>query len=835
LSTSKNRYFLLIVALPALLSGCIGTRHLKENEQLLLRQRIKAPKNINKQDLKAQYSQHENRKILGIAIEIYYWGKRNYNPEKYIRKKEKVEAKFNRKIAKTSSQKKLNNYEFRRQKKIARLNGFIENGNLRMQWGEPVTVFDSSLVDNSIENFKNYLFANGYFRNQVTAQISYKEKRKAVTVKVNYDVRPGPAFLVDSIFYDVTDSTVISLIKAHEKNSFLRNGKSYSQSDLTKERERIDLMLRDNGYFDFSRQYIDFNIDTTTHSPNRKVLVQIVINDPAKRGFHKQFLIDSVHFTTDAGVPKPGERRTSRMYRDIKYSYYQDNYNLKILSQRVFMQPGQLYSRTKTLNTQRQLSNVDAFKFININFDTVGGKFTANVFSSPLPRYEWSNEAGVNVTQGFPGPFYSLSFRKRNIFNGLENFELSGRFGFEGVASPTQKDKIYRSIEAGVNASLTFPQFLFPFRERTRFKLAQYNPKTRITTGYNFTNRPEYTRAAISVNGTYSWQNNRNRAYSLTPFSVSVIDTSSISKDFQKLLDDQFALGNFSLYNSFRPSFVNSALFSVTWNLNNYGNSEKNSSFIRASFENGGMIWNILDTALVTDLDLQYFKYLRLGLDIRKIHVINSNTTIAYRFNGGIAYSYADHKSLPYEKFFFAGGSNSIRAWRPRRLGPGSFKPEKSDEEDIVEDGLYSYNIEKPAEILLEASLEVRKKLFGFVSGAVFIDAGNVWTFEKLKKKIIVGDVEQEVENGNSQFKVNEFYKEIAVGTGFGLRFDFAFIILRFDVGMKVIDPARDENDRFVLDKIRFWQPYASKGDTEGTYTNFREPVIYNVGIGYSF
>jgi outer membrane protein insertion porin family len=825
-----------MIALPVLLTGCIGTRHLKENERLLLRQHINAPKNIDKEDLRSLYAQRENRKILGVVaplIEIYYWGERNYNPEKYIQKKAKVDAKFNRKVAKTSSQKKINNYEFRRQKKLDRLNNFIENGNLRMQWGEPVTVFDSAMVDESKENFSDYLFSKGYFNNHVAARIRYPEKqffRKSVTV--TYFVDPGPAYIIDSLFFDVPDTTIMSLIFSNAKDSYVKEGKRYDQTDLTRERERIDALLRDNGYYDFSRQYIDYKVDTTALSPGHKVLLQMVINLPAKRGYHRQFSIDSVYFTTDAGISLNDAERHSRTYRDIRYFYHQDNYNLKILSQRVFIQPGQLYSRTKTFNTQRQLSNVDAFKFININFDTTGGKFIANVFSSPLPRYEWSNEAGVNVTQGFPGPFYSLSFRKRNIFKGLENFELNGRFGFEGVASPTDEGNVYRSIEAGVNASLTFPQFLFPFRERTRFRLAQYNPKTRIITGYNFTNRPEYTRAAISVNSTFTWQNNRNRTYSLTPFSVSVIDTSSVSKPFQKFLDDQLALGNYSLYNSFRPSFVNSALFSVIWNLNDYGNVESSSGFIRATIENGGMIWNWLDTTLVTDLELQYFKFVRFGLDIRRINILNANSTLAYRINGGLAYSYADNKSLPYEKFFFAGGSNSVRAWRPRRLGPGSFKPELSERPN--KDGLYSYSIEKPADILLEASIELRKKLFGFVSGAVFIDAGNVWTFDKLIKKVNVGDTEQVVENGNSQFRIDQFYKEIAVGTGVGLRFDFTFLILRFDLGMKVIDPARDEKDRFVLDKVRFWKPYADENE-DGTWSNFREPVIYNVGIGYSF
>ncbi len=822
--------------MPVILSGCLGTRHLKENERLLLRQRIvNVPSTIDREEMSGYYAQRENRKFLWVMtplVEVYYWGERNYDPEKYVKKKAKVDEKFDRKIARTGSQKKINEYEFRRQKKIERLNNLIENGNLRMQWGEPVAVFDSALMASSAETFEDYLFSKGYFRNRVTAQVNYPQTGlNPRTVTVAYIAEPGPAFAIDSIIYEVPDSLMLRLILQSKRNSLLKEGKRYDQSDLTLERDRMDALMRDNGYYDFSRQYIDYQIDTAALASDHRILLKIIVNEPAKRGYHKQFTIDSVNFTTDAG-PTAGNfiERKSRTYRDINFHYAEKNYNLKILSQRVFLQTGQVYSRTRTFNTQRQLSNVDAFKFININFDTAGGRFIANIFSSPLPRYEWSNEAGVSVTQGFPGPFYSLAFRKRNIFKGLENFELSGRFGFEGVASATAGD-VYKSLEAGVNASLTFPQFLFPFNERTRFKLAEYNPKTRLTTGYSFTSRPEYTRSAISLNAAYTWQNNRNRAYSLTPLSISVIDTSSVSGAFKSFLSEQLEAGNFTLYNSFRPSFVNSAIFSVAWNQNEYGNNERSSGFIRATIENGGLIWNWLDTALVTQFDLQYFKYLRFGLDIRRINVINSNTTVAYRFNGGLAYSYATNKSLPYEKFFFAGGSNSVRAWRPRRLGPGSYKPEFSTKPDV--DGLYSYSIEKPADILLEASLEVRKKLFGFVSGAIFIDAGNVWLFETLTKRALVGGVEQEIANGNAQFRLDQFYKEIAVGTGFGLRFDFTFLILRFDVGMKVVDPARDENDRFVLDKVRFWKPYAV--ESNGVWTDFKEPVIYNVGIGYSF
>lgn len=828
-----QKYLLFLSWVPALfLSGCLGVRHLKENEKMLYRQGISAPKGISEDDLSNLYAQEPNRKILNLPIAplvgIYYLGLKHYDQDKLIKKKEKKLAKIDRKIAKTNKQKRVNNLEYRKQQKTDKYNDKIENGNTVMQWGEPISVFDSTLLQATSERMHDYLYSKGYFLNKVSSKVTTLGK----FVNVSYKVEPGPAYFIDSIAYAINDTTIVKILKQQVKGSYLKTGAPYDQNNFSKEQERIDLILKDQGYFDFSRQYVEFAVDTAILKEDHSVAVLLIINEPAKRDYHKQFVIDEVHFVTDAGVTNTTERNQEQ-YRSINYSYYQDIYKLKILSQRVFLKPGEMYSRSKTINTQRQLANVDAFKFVNVNYDTTGGKFIANIFTNPLPRYEWSNEAGVNVTQGFPGPFYNMTFKKRNIFRGLESLDLSGRFGFEGVASATQDQDFYKSTEAGVNASLTFPQFIGPFSEERRFKHAAYNPKTKLTIGYAYTDRPEYRRTAIVANGTYSWQNNKGRSYQLTPINLGIIDTSDLSTDFKELLAEQAALGNYSLLNSFRPSFVNSIIFGVTWNYKNYGNVERTSGYVRAQIESGGTIWNFIDPTFITEnLDLQYFKYIRFSLDVRRNHVLSKLTNVAYRLNSGFAWGYADNKSLPYEKFFFAGGSNSLRAWRPRRLGPGSFRPLYTYEEgangDPVEDGLFDYSVEQPAEILIEASVELRQKLFGFVSGALFLDIGNVWTFEQRK----IGDDAEY--RGNSQFKLNEFYKELAVGTGFGLRFDFTFLILRLDVGMKVWDPARAENDRFVLDKVRFFKPYATDNG-DGTYSNFREPVIYNVGIGYPF
>ena len=812
-----------------MLSGCLGTRHLKDEQKMLFRQHIKAPKSINADELKNLYVQRANRRFLGLTIYhlvlIYYWGEKNYDKEKYIQKKDSSNKKFEDKIAATTSKKKIDNLNFKKQKKADKFTNRIENGNLRMQWGEPISVYDSTSVQLTSDRFKEYLFSKGYFRNQVDQKIRLNGKYATVI----YTVKSGPGYRIDTIMYQIQDTAVARVVHENNQENLIKRGELFDQNNLTKERERLDLLLKDNGYYDFSRQYIDFDIDTSMLQNHRIALI-LKIKDPAKRGYHKKFTIDDITFTTDAGIPSKGLERQKQNYRDIQYQYYKDSYNLRILSQRVFLKKGDLYSRTNTFSTQRQLGNVDAFKFVNINYDTSNGKFIANVFTSPLDQYEWSNEAGATVTQGFPGPFYNLTFRKRNLFRGMEMLDVNGRFGFEGVAAVSSKEGIYKSSIAGINTTITFPQFIWFLKESTRFKLAKYNPKTKFTASYSYTNRPEYKRTNVSLLTTYTWSNQRKQQYFFTPISLSVIN-SLLDPTFEEELKRQDSLGNYSLVNSFNPSFVTSMIFGSTWNFHNYGNKENTSSYLRAQLESGGTLWNFIDPTFITDKGLQYFKYLRLNLDYRRNHVIDKITSVAYRVDGGVAYSYGENKSLPYEKFFFSGGSNSVRAWRPRRLGQGSFKPQSNEEVGIdpIKNGYFDYSYEQPSEVLLEASVEFRRKIFGFVEGAVFLDAGNVWTFQP-RKKVVNG---VEVANGNSEFKLNEFYKEIAIGTGFGLRFDFSFLILRLDVGMKMYDPAQNKGDRYVLNKVRFWNPYATK--TETGYTNYREPVIYNVGIGYPF
>ena len=819
MTAKKYKYFVLIILAPLILGGCSGTKYLQPGEKLLT-QKIEAPSNINKEELRDLYVQRSNRKLFGIVpyFWFYYTGKKRYDPEKFIRKRAAIEEKFDNKIASLPEEntRKINNLEFKKQRKLNKIDSKIRDGNTVMQWGEPLSILDTANVRLTAERFENYLSSKGYFRNSVEIKIDSDETKATVT----YFLNPGKAYFIDTIFYTINDTAVQNILLEDTPASLIKQGERYDQDNFTNERERLDLLLKDLGYFEFSRQYVEFEVDTA-YSEDKIVAVKIIIRDPVYRKQHKKFVITDVNFVTDAAASPsyPNQTRTTRRVRDIKYSYYEDKYNLWLLSQRVFLRQGDLFSRTNTFSTQRQLANLDAFKFVNVNYDTTGGQFIANIYTSATDQYQWSNEAGVNVTQGFPGPFFNTSLKKRNVFRGFETLDLSGRFGFEGVASATSDQNIYKSTEAGINFTMTFPQLIFPLSDRSQFMLGRYNPKTKLLIGYSYTDRPEYRRTFATFSGTYSLENARTTQYSFTFANINIIDTLNTSQAFRDFLLQQDSVGNFSLVNSFYPSFVTSMIFGITWNHNNYGQADRNSVFIRAQMESGGTIWNFIDPSFITEHELQYYKYLRFGLDVRRNKVLDRNTVVAFRLNTGIAYAYGENNTVPYEKFFFAGGSSSVRAWRPRRLGPGSFKPNLSA--DAEANGLFDYSLEKPADILIEASIEMRKKLFGFVNGAIFLDVGNVWTFHPWVKRVN----EETVPNGNSEFKWNQFYKEFGIGTGFGFRFDFTFLILRFDVGIKVYDPARDEGDRFVLNRAKFFRPFGTD----------KEPVIYNVGIGFPF
>jgi len=783
---------------------------LKKDEKLLYKQKIKGNENISSDRLDDLFTQKANRRILLLPISpyvaFYEEGQSFYDKDEIQQEKEKIEESLNQRISKAREEDKFNKatrLERKLNKKTEKLTTKLEEGNLLMRWGEPLAIYDSSSTTKTRNQIQLFLESKGY----LDADVDYSVKKRGVKnrrVIVTYQIEEKKAYTIDTVFYDTGgDKVMMSVLVGTRRNSLVKAGENYDQSKLTGERERIERIMKDNGYYAFSRQFVEFNVyrdpDTTA------LALEIIINRPQDSKSHKRYKLDKVNFTTDVNTQLGGVKREIEKFNSINYSYYKRSYKKKILDQRVFLRPGEYYSLEKTLDTQRQLANLDMFRFVNIKYDTAGGDFVANIFTSPLEKFQLSNEIGVNVnvTFGLPGPFYNVSLKNRNPFGGIEIMELSGRLGFEGVANLSDQTDVTTATEARANLSFTFPTFLFPLGTQLKSRFALLNPKTKSGLGFNYTKRPEYERSNLNGSFGYSWQNKKRWIYDLTITDLNLIE-SKLEDDFDSLLREQSRFGR-QLSRSFKPSFVSSSSINISKNFNNYGQATKRASYIKFFAESGGNLLNI--NAISENLNqdsLAYFQFLKASIDYRTYIPYGKESTFAYRFNIGVARPYGPFSQdvLPYEKYYFAGGSNSIRAWAPRRLGPGSFV-------ETDDAGNFIYSFEKPGEILLETSIEVRRNLINFIDGALFVDAGNVWSFS-------------ENDDAGSDFQWDRFYKEIAIGTGVGLRIDFSFLILRFDFAFKLYDPAREEGERWTIDEWNL-----------GTKSNYG-PAL-NIGIGYPF
>ncbi|MFC4874600.1 BamA/TamA family outer membrane protein [Negadavirga shengliensis] len=791
-----------------LLSGCSLTRGLKDGEYLLYEVNIKGVDRSNNESVRNLIQQKPNTRIpilnVSPGVLIYDIGKLTYDSVRIADRKTELEKEREQLVQLITGEKATKRHTKRYDKIVSQINTLerkLEYGNWFMRTGNPKTIYDSVQTLESERQIRFYLMNNGFFEAEVSTEVSRRKKKIFLTYLIN----ENDPYLIDSTFSRSDDDAIYKLLDRYKDASLIKPGKRYSQSDLTKERQRVEDALKDNGYYTFSKSYIEYNV--YKDSLEKKVTIEQLIRKPEIGERHKVYTIDSMTFTIASPTDVISDERVQTELDGIHFTMYRDRYAEKIINSRIFQRKGDTYNRTDVIETQRQLANLDIFRFVNISFDTLGSSITTKIFTRPNQKYQITNQLGASVTEQLPGPFFSHSLRNRNLFRGLEIFEFNFRAGLEGVASATTEGGVYRSRELSASGSIIFPQFLVPFNFGALEKFGRYNPRTRLLLGYSYVNRPEYVRDALNTIIAYNWATRNMRQQ----FSINLLDAnlirSSLHPMFQERLEDLQNQGN-NLINSFLPSYVGSVSGQVIINFNQYGLYQRNrASLWRIFAESGGSTFNLYSPEVFGERNLKYFQFLKFQSDFRRYVPLNNRSTFAYRLNVGLAKPYGISEGvLPYEKYFFAGGSTSIRAWQPRRLGPGSFTPERR------EDGTFDYRFEQPGEILFESMFEYRRKLFGYFDGAFFIDAGNTWTFEP--------DPTRE----GTDFRVDRFYKEIAVGTGLGLRMDFEFLVLRLDMGIKAYDPARPEGERFVLDNISFSRPFGERGQQ-----------VFNIGIGYPF
>lgn len=803
---NKAKYINFLVLL-VLISSCSLTKGLKEGEYLVYNVKIRGVKKSDRGALYNMIRQTPNTRIplinTSIGVSIYNFGEWTFDSAKQEVKRAEYEQE-RRELIQLNEEVGLNKKQTKRLNKVnsylETLEKRLEYGNFFMRTGNPRVVMDSSKTIESAQQMQFLLANNGFF----DAKTDYRVTTKRRKASIDYLITEGEPYLIDSFFTNSDDPKIYSLLEKSIGGSEIKIGKIYEQNALSRERQRVEDLLKDNGYYTFSKSYIEYNVyeDTVEHS----VVVEQIIRKPTYADFHRVYTLDSIFFALDPPSINFIDNAEVTYFRDIEFDLYDDRYSEKIISSRIFLEKGALYNRSNVIDTQRQLANLDLFRFVNIAFDTIGNTLRPKIFTQPNQKFQITNQLGASITEQVPGPFFSHSLRNRNLFRGAEIFEFFFRAGLEGVVSATGEGGVFRSRELNTSASIIFPQFLFPFAAGSLETFGRYNPRTRTLIGYSYVNRPEYIREAITGAISYTW-NTRNFRHQYT---VNLLDAnfirSNLDDAFRELLEDLQNQGN-NLINSFLPSYVSSISGQVIFNFNQYGAFQKNkASLWRLFFESGGTTLNFVSADFVENRNLAYFQFLKFQSDFRRYIPITKYQTFAYRLNLGLARPYGvSNGVLPYEKYFFAGGSTGIRAWQPRRLGPGSNTP------NILEDGTFDYRFEQPGDILFEGMFELRTKLYGYFDAAYFIDLGNTWTFLP------------DPTRPGANFEFNRFYKEIAVGTGIGLRMDFDFLVLRLDVGVKAFDPGRPLGQRYVLNQ--FFR----------SFPGFRGQTVFNIGIGYPF
>jgi len=804
----NNIKYINFIILLLLLSACSLTKGLKENQYLVYDVDVSGIEKADTEAIKNLISQKPNTRVPIInfapGVFLHDIGEITYDSTKLALRKAELEeekSELEERLIQNPDQRRVRRRYIKTNSLISNVERKLEYGNWFMRTGKPRVIYDSLKKFESERQINFYLVNNGFFDAEVLAEVR-KQNRKAY---VTYNISENAPYLIDTSFTRSDDPNIYRILNTHQGSSNIRKNTRYVQANLSRERQWVEDILRENGYYTFSKSYIEYNVYKDTL--DKTVSIEQLIRKPVYDNQHRVYTIDSVIFSIASPNDVIIDKELHSNFDNKSFIFYRENYSEKIINSRIFINEGDAYNRRDVLETQRQLANLDIFRFVNIGFDTLGNSIRARIATSPSQKYQVINQLGASVTEQLPGPFVSHSLRNRNFFGGLEIFELNFRAGLEGVASATAEGGVYRSRELNTSVSLLFPQFLFPFNTWALNQFGRYNPRTRALLGYNYVNRPEYTREALNTIMSYNWATRDLRQQFTFNFLDANFIRSSLHPDFQDRLEELRDFGN-NLINSFLSSYVSSVSGQAIINFNEYGLFRKrNASLLRLFAESGGTSYNLVRPEFFENRTLAYFQFLKFQADWRRYIPIDNVSTFAYRTNLGLAQPYGISDGvLPYEKYFFAGGSTSNRAWQPRRLGPGSFTPIRR------EDGTFDYRFEQPGEIVFETMFEYRRKLFSYFDGAFFVDAGNIWTFHP--------DPTRE----GAQFRFDRFYKEIAVGTGMGLRMDFDFLVLRLDMGVKAYDPAQEEGERFVLDRLTFRRPLGDRGQ-----------AVFNIGIGYPF
>lgn len=669
--------------------------------------------------------------------------------------------------------------------------------------GQPPVLLSSVNVDYNVKLLKNYLENTGYFHAEDSGDTIVRKKKG----HAYYTLNPGPLYSIKEVHFETDSSSLGNTIQAAKKETILHSGDPFNLEVIKGERVRLDAILKEKGYYYFNPDYLLLDADSTIGGHKVNMFLHVKKSTPLIA--RKPFIIDNVYIYPDYQLNAKKADTTN----DNKYLY--DGYYIidpakkfkpKLFPEVMRFDSGDVYNRTDHNITLSRLINLGVFKFVKNNFENSGfsegdtGRLNTYYYLTPLPKKSIRAEISGNTTSNnYVGSLVTLTFTNRNTFRGAEQLAVHANGGSEVQYSGDQNG--FNTYLLGGGVTFTIPKFVVPF-----FNLNTTNafvPKSIIDLSYDLLNRRKlYTLNSFNTQLGYEWKPNIKVTQQLNPFAINYVKALNVTQEYidsiklnpilKHAIDTQFVLG--SNYTYTIDPFVN--------NPNGTGLYFNGLADISGNLS-GLLIPEDPVTKQKRIFNASISQYIKTQADVRYYWEINPKTRLANRVIFGFGYPYGNSQQLPYIKQFFIGGNNSIRAFRSRSVGPGTYRPPNADSLTFFPD--------QSGDIKLEMNTELRYKFNNIIEGALFFDAGNIWLYRK-----------DTLQPGGEFNKA--FMKQLAVGTGVGLRFNLTILLLRLDLGMPLREPWLPEGQRWVIDQIDF-----------GSKSWRRQNLVLNLAIGYPF
>lgn len=765
MNATKSKYLCLIAMVAMVLSSCSVSRHLPEGAYLLDEVKVFTDGSTRgNASLKAKVRQKPNIRTFGlvrIPLAVY-----------------------------SLSGKKDN----------------LVNRMLR-NIGEAPRVYDDTLTRKSCEVMEQALINQGYLKADVDAEAEFKGRK----AKVNYYANPGKQYHVASVRYLCLDTVMLGHVLADSVNSPIKVGVPLDANVLNNERARLATMLQGEGYYGYKREYITYIADTARNSTDVALSVRIrsgafsngiQANEQSTYKPWKKFSVDRVKYLM---YPSSYAYHPSYVFPDTidvgKESFLYDGlppFRFSTMRYASHIEPGMVYDINKVKKSYTSYGRLGALRYTNINFvETSDSTLNCYITLNPEKKASMTTEMDFTNTAGDVGVSAALSFTHRNLFYGSETFVVKLRGAYENITHLTDYES-GKFLEYGVDMSLNFPRFIVPFiRDEVQ---RQSVATTQLDLQYNAQTRPEFDRNVFSASWSYLWNSTQQMRHRFDLLGINYV---SVPRKDQYFIDNylnQYNSMNSIMKFNYEDLFIFRTGYDFYYTTPNAGVTKNYfdvSHSVRANVETSGNMLYLLSNAMQMEkdelgqyhiFDLAYAQYLKTDLAWTMNMNLGRRNNLLFHVEAGVAYPYGNSRMLPFEKRYYAGGANGVRGWAVRGLGPGRY---------VSRNGTIDY-INQSGDIKMDLSLEYRMHMFWKLDGALFVDAGNIWTMYDYS------------DQPGGMFLWNEFYKQIAVSYGLGVRLDLNFLVLRLDAAMKAINPVYEEGPlRYPVIHPRFGRDFA--------------------------